>query len=283
MSERVIIGIAPYSLSMYGGDAAALVEAVLQAGYRWLTFPEGGWSFNRGINLDLFSGANNSLVLEGPGPYLAQLNRAFSPDTSPLLYCEHTGWDIHMSGMMFADVGNLNSNNPKPLVWLRTVGGSYIKNTNFEDGSGDGLRLGPDYAAIFTLIAPKAYHNKENGIHIDNGLCVAAFSTMAERNDNADSRNGAQIRLRGTTQAARGAGSFLSTHVETHGQPRGIVVDRWRALRIAGGYFLEGGVSCSTTATENIVEGVSMRGSEISFVGASNVKRCYMEANACGN
>ncbi|HEX7050399.1 MAG TPA: hypothetical protein VF188_09380 [Longimicrobiales bacterium] len=286
-------------------DITYAIKQALDDGCRWLTIGAGGnfWGLLDGqgnniggINLDAYAGSgNNSLVLEGPGPYNAQINRRFNPDISPVFYTENTGWDIHLRGVSFVDFHDYTPASPSPLVWFQNVGGSYVKNSLFENGhamqgpgqiggNGDGLRLGPDQAAIITLIAPKAYNNGDNGIYIDNGLCIAGFGAMVERNDNSNRVNGAQIRLRGTPYAARGAAAFLGTHVEVEGgHPRGIVASRWRALRVAGGDFYEGGVICAADATENIVEGIALRASDVSFSDPVSDERCNVKADGCGN
>ena len=270
MGKRVFLGEPPFALSNYGGDVASLIEGALSTGYRWLTFSIGGWCMNRGVNLDAYaSGGFNSVVFEGPGPYLAQVNRCFNPDTGSLFFTQTTAWDVHFVGMTFADHHSFRPADPKPLVWLRNVGNSYFKNCVFvgtgaspgNDGfSGDGLHLGPDQAAILAMIAPRAMDNGINGIFIDNGICVAAFGAMGERNDQTGGAGGAQFRLSGQVYSAHGGGVFLGSHVEAPrpaggATARAFAVTRWRALRIAAGEVIDGAMECASDATNEVLEG----------------------------
>jgi hypothetical protein len=130
------------------------------------------------------------------------------------------------------------------------------------------------------MIAPKFILNRSYGLFIDGGVCISLVKPMVERND--DGGHQPHIRLRGQDSDTRGCGIIMGIHAERDGATDGLLVERWRGLRLQNGDLLWSHVTLAPDALDNIVEGMSLRGSVIHPAGPTNIRRYNIVANDQG-
>jgi hypothetical protein len=255
---------------------SAQVADALSGGYRHVVFADTNTVFRGTINLNSYPNLG-PLLLEGAGPHLTTLNRAF--EGGPL-FSGGAGWTISMRGLHFWGASDETVPGPRGPVWRYTSPDSLCHFTDFErvdlllcafDRSvGTGLRLDCTSAgSAGTAYVEDCFivnnHALETGTPYRGGAVfqdvgeVTVIDGIIERNcrdrQGTGHTDGAGLYVVGTG-IRQPHGLLRGLHCELNGAHGGwgVKLEGCTDIRILDGYFYYSKVWLATGSSHCLVE-----------------------------